>query len=262
MNMILQSSIKDRILAAQKEAVDEFAGLQKGLDEMIEQRSDGTLYYLDQIWVPLKGEVESVVHQLWGLRLEKSLRGLQFSVGWDPWSCSRVSPLEGVVRFGKKGKLTPSRVIQLEFMEEPVEILEREFKKLKRSRIAIVKELTETDTIPSSLTPSSSSSKLFASNRLLSLLKPNPGCFKRYKSFFNELQGKYGYLFGHLTTRFMPRRKFNELARHLQDIMMESLPKMEDELIKKILQTQVPLHVAQGIILESEKSLGRIKELQ
>ncbi|GJY18705.1 putative reverse transcriptase domain-containing protein [Tanacetum coccineum] len=32
-------------------------GLQKGLDEMIEQRSDETLYYLDQIWVPLKGEV-------------------------------------------------------------------------------------------------------------------------------------------------------------------------------------------------------------
>ncbi|GJU08806.1 putative reverse transcriptase domain-containing protein [Tanacetum coccineum] len=31
MNMILQSSIKDRILAAQKEAVDEFAGLQKDL---------------------------------------------------------------------------------------------------------------------------------------------------------------------------------------------------------------------------------------
>ncbi|GJW80355.1 putative ribonuclease H-like domain-containing protein [Tanacetum coccineum] len=36
MNMILQLSIKDRILAAQKEAVDEFAVLQKGLDEMIE----------------------------------------------------------------------------------------------------------------------------------------------------------------------------------------------------------------------------------
>ncbi|GJW60892.1 putative reverse transcriptase domain-containing protein [Tanacetum coccineum] len=53
------SSIKDRILAAQKEDVDEFAGLQKGLDEMIEQRSDGTLYYLDLIWVPLKGEVKA-----------------------------------------------------------------------------------------------------------------------------------------------------------------------------------------------------------
>ncbi|GKA28494.1 putative reverse transcriptase domain-containing protein [Tanacetum coccineum] len=61
MNMILQSSIKDRILAAQKEAADEFAALQKGLDEMIEQRSDGTLYYLDRIWVPLKGEVRTLI---------------------------------------------------------------------------------------------------------------------------------------------------------------------------------------------------------
>ncbi|GJV75218.1 retrotransposon protein, putative, ty1-copia subclass [Tanacetum coccineum] len=43
MNMTLQSSIKDRILAAQKEVVDEFTGLQKCLDEMIKQRSDGTL---------------------------------------------------------------------------------------------------------------------------------------------------------------------------------------------------------------------------
>ncbi|GJY79511.1 putative reverse transcriptase domain-containing protein, partial [Tanacetum coccineum] len=44
-----------------KEAVDEFAVLQKGLDEMIEQRSDGTLYYLDRIWVPLKGEVRTLI---------------------------------------------------------------------------------------------------------------------------------------------------------------------------------------------------------
>ncbi|GJU37908.1 putative reverse transcriptase domain-containing protein [Tanacetum coccineum] len=61
MNMTLQSSIKDRILAVQKEAVDESAGLQKGLDEMIEQRSYGTLYYLDQIWVPLKGDVRTLI---------------------------------------------------------------------------------------------------------------------------------------------------------------------------------------------------------
>ncbi|GKF50681.1 putative reverse transcriptase domain-containing protein, partial [Tanacetum coccineum] len=61
MNMTLQSSIKDRILAAQKEVVDESAGLQKGLDEMIEQRSDRTLYYLDRIWVPLKGDVRTLI---------------------------------------------------------------------------------------------------------------------------------------------------------------------------------------------------------
>ncbi|GJT12328.1 putative reverse transcriptase domain-containing protein [Tanacetum coccineum] len=41
MNMTLQSSIKDKILATQKEAYDEFAGLQRGLDELIERRSDG-----------------------------------------------------------------------------------------------------------------------------------------------------------------------------------------------------------------------------
>ncbi|GJR76920.1 putative reverse transcriptase domain-containing protein [Tanacetum coccineum] len=33
----------------------------RGLDEMIEQRSNGTLYYLDRIWVPLKGEVRTLI---------------------------------------------------------------------------------------------------------------------------------------------------------------------------------------------------------
>nr|GEX41447.1 putative reverse transcriptase domain-containing protein [Tanacetum cinerariifolium] len=35
--------------------------LQKGLDEMIEQRSDGTLYDLNRIWVPLKGDVRTLI---------------------------------------------------------------------------------------------------------------------------------------------------------------------------------------------------------
>ncbi|GJY15472.1 reverse transcriptase domain-containing protein, partial [Tanacetum coccineum] len=61
MNMILQSSIKDRILTAQKEAVDESAGLQKGLDEMIELGNGRALYYLDRIWVPLKGDVRTLI---------------------------------------------------------------------------------------------------------------------------------------------------------------------------------------------------------
>nr|GEU96499.1 hypothetical protein [Tanacetum cinerariifolium] len=60
---------------------------------------------------------------------------------------------------------------------------------------------------------------------------------------------------------FMPRRKFNALAQHLQDIMMESLTNMVDERIKKILQTQVPLHVAQGIILEKENSQAKVAKM-
>ncbi|GJY53848.1 putative reverse transcriptase domain-containing protein [Tanacetum coccineum] len=61
MNMTLQSSIKDMILAAQNEACDESAGLKKGLDEMIEHRSDGDLYYLDRIWIPLEGDVRTLI---------------------------------------------------------------------------------------------------------------------------------------------------------------------------------------------------------
>ncbi|GKF34827.1 reverse transcriptase domain-containing protein, partial [Tanacetum coccineum] len=30
-------------------------------DKMIEQRGDGTLYYLDRIWVPLKGDVRTLI---------------------------------------------------------------------------------------------------------------------------------------------------------------------------------------------------------
>ncbi|GKB81019.1 putative reverse transcriptase domain-containing protein [Tanacetum coccineum] len=272
MNMILQSSIKDRILTTQKEVVDEFVGLQKGLDEMIKQRSDRTLYYLDRIWIPLKGDVKAerqrpsgllqqpeipdykmdrlarlyldeivarqgvpisnisdrdsrftsrswqsmqdalgthldmstayhpqtdsqseraiqtledilravivqettekisqikdrlkVAHDRQKSYADKRRKPLEFSVG--DYVLLKVSPWKGVVRFGKKGKLAsrfvgPFEIVKkvgpvayrldlpeeldgvdakLNFMEEPMEILEREFKKLKRSRIDIVK---------------------------------------------------------------------------------------------------------------------------
>ncbi|GJY18966.1 putative reverse transcriptase domain-containing protein [Tanacetum coccineum] len=53
--------LEGKILVAQEEASDESAGLQKGLYEMIEHRSDGALYYLDRIWVPLKGDVRTLI---------------------------------------------------------------------------------------------------------------------------------------------------------------------------------------------------------
>ncbi|GKA24571.1 reverse transcriptase domain-containing protein [Tanacetum coccineum] len=57
MNMTLQSSIKDKILASQEEASYEPVEMQRGMDEVMERRSDGALYYLDRIWAPLKGDV-------------------------------------------------------------------------------------------------------------------------------------------------------------------------------------------------------------
>ncbi|GKE80287.1 putative reverse transcriptase domain-containing protein [Tanacetum coccineum] len=53
----------------------------------------------------------------------------------------KVSPWKGVVRFGKR--VMPLEGIhiddKLQFVEEPVEIMEREIKRLKRSRIPLVK---------------------------------------------------------------------------------------------------------------------------
>ncbi|GKB77071.1 putative reverse transcriptase domain-containing protein, partial [Tanacetum coccineum] len=64
MNMTIQSSIKDRILAAQNEAyvvVDAPAEMLRGLDKQMEHRSDEAWYYLDRIWVPLTGDVRTLI---------------------------------------------------------------------------------------------------------------------------------------------------------------------------------------------------------
>ncbi|GJY83802.1 hypothetical protein Tco_0497178 [Tanacetum coccineum] len=113
-----------------------------GLDEMIERRSDGALYYLDRIWVPLKGDADVGEGQLIGPELvqettekisqiedrlkaardrqksyaDKKRKPLEFSVG--DYVLLKVSPWKGVVRFGKKGKLTPRFVGPFEIVEK------------------------------------------------------------------------------------------------------------------------------------------------
>nr|GEW09325.1 hypothetical protein [Tanacetum cinerariifolium] len=180
MNMTLQLSVKDRILSAQKEAVDEFVGLQKGLDEMIEQRSDGNLYCLDRIWVPLKGDVRTlIIDEAYKSKYSVHLgadKMYHYSVRCAPFAAfygrKRRSPImwaevgEGHMAYRlylpeelngvhdtfhllnlKKCLADPTLVpldeirvhAKLNFMEWPVGILEREFKKLKHNRIAIVK---------------------------------------------------------------------------------------------------------------------------
>nr|GFC21867.1 hypothetical protein [Tanacetum cinerariifolium]GFC21874.1 hypothetical protein [Tanacetum cinerariifolium] len=66
-----------------------------------------------------------------------------------------------------------------------------------------LQELTVPHTTPSSSSPSN---KLSHTNCLLSLFKVKHARFKHYKSFFQELQGRYGYLFEHLRAKFMPRK--------------------------------------------------------
>ncbi|GKC27124.1 hypothetical protein Tco_1034418 [Tanacetum coccineum] len=131
-----------------------------------------------------------------------------------------------------------------------------------------LQELTETVT---KITPSSrsSSTKLSHTNRLISLFKAKPAHFKCYKSFFQELRGRYGYLFEHLKVRFLSRKSFDTLADHLQEVMVESLPIMVDTHIKEQVKKQVPeqvhdqvpVYVAEGLILERQKTKEEMERM-
>ncbi|GKC84245.1 putative reverse transcriptase domain-containing protein, partial [Tanacetum coccineum] len=71
---------------------------------------------------------------------DKRRKPLEFQVGDKVML--KVSPWKGVIRFGKQGKLKPYEIQiddKLHFVEEPVEIMDREVKRLKQSRITIVK---------------------------------------------------------------------------------------------------------------------------
>ncbi|GJV91635.1 putative reverse transcriptase domain-containing protein [Tanacetum coccineum] len=52
---------KENVVADALKASNEYAVLQRGLDEMIEHRNDGALDYLDRIWVSLKGDMRTLI---------------------------------------------------------------------------------------------------------------------------------------------------------------------------------------------------------
>ncbi|GKB08208.1 hypothetical protein Tco_0836492 [Tanacetum coccineum] len=126
--------------------------------------------------------------------------------------------------------------------------------------------ITHTQTTSSSRSQHTNLSRV---NRLLSLFKAKPDRFKRYKNFFQELQGWYTYLFEHLKQRFLSRKSFDTLADHLQEVMVKSLPIMVDTHIKeqvkkqvpKQVRDQVPVYVAEGLILERQKTKEEMEQM-
>ncbi|GJS86539.1 putative reverse transcriptase domain-containing protein [Tanacetum coccineum] len=189
MNMTIQSSIKDKILAAQNEASE---AVNTSRNAVRASRSVGTLTKSAH-FQPIREDYK--MDRLARLYLNEIIarHGVPISIIFDrDHVLLKVSPWKGADRFGKKGKLAPRYVgpfeiteriglvayrlrlpqdlngvhdmfhvsnlkkcladptlqipldeiqhdAKLNFIEELVEILEREFKKLKRSRIAIVK---------------------------------------------------------------------------------------------------------------------------
>nr|GEV80236.1 putative reverse transcriptase domain-containing protein [Tanacetum cinerariifolium] len=64
MSMTIQSSIKDKMLAAQYKASKEEnapAEMLCSLDEQIEKKGDEGLYFMDRIWVPSIGNVRTMI---------------------------------------------------------------------------------------------------------------------------------------------------------------------------------------------------------
>ncbi|GKD60211.1 hypothetical protein Tco_1297720, partial [Tanacetum coccineum] len=122
-----------------------------------------------------------------------------------------------------------------------------------------LQELTVTDITPTT-SSSSLNTKLSITNQLLSLFKAKPAHFKCYKSFFQELHRRYGYLFEHLRVKFLSKKSFDTLADHLQEVMVESLPLMVDKHIKEQVEkqvleqvkVQVPVYVAKGLLWERQ----------
>nr|GEV34713.1 hypothetical protein [Tanacetum cinerariifolium] len=152
MNMALQSSIKDRILSAQEEAVDVSVGLQKAhkLKYYVHLGADKMYYDLrDRYWWPgMKKDIAEYVskcltcltvkaeHQRPSgmLRLkatrdhqksytDKRRKPLEFSVG--DHVLLKVSPCKGVVCFRKKGKLALRLVGPFEIIKKVVPVAYR-----------------------------------------------------------------------------------------------------------------------------------------
>ncbi|GKA02922.1 putative reverse transcriptase domain-containing protein [Tanacetum coccineum] len=64
MSMSIQSSIKEKLLAAQDEATKEEntpTEMLRGLDQQMEKKGDLGLYFMDMIWVPLIGDVRTTI---------------------------------------------------------------------------------------------------------------------------------------------------------------------------------------------------------
>nr|GFB26444.1 putative reverse transcriptase domain-containing protein [Tanacetum cinerariifolium] len=64
MSMTIHSSIKAKILEAQREAsknASTLMGMLKGLDKQLERKEDGGLYLAERIWVPVYGNLRTLI---------------------------------------------------------------------------------------------------------------------------------------------------------------------------------------------------------
>ncbi|GJR39040.1 hypothetical protein Tco_1214724 [Tanacetum coccineum] len=125
------------ILTAQGEAFKQenvLAERLHGLDQQMERKGDESLYFMDEFRLYCRRVMdEGPLHQDTWLRLPEELNGVHdtFHVS-NPKKCLADANLHVPLDEIKVDKT-------FRFVEEPVEIMDREIKKLKRRKIALVK---------------------------------------------------------------------------------------------------------------------------
>ncbi|GJT74148.1 integrase, catalytic region, zinc finger, CCHC-type containing protein [Tanacetum coccineum] len=97
-----------------------------------------------------------------------------------------------------------------------------------------LKDLTVTDPTPSSSTPSSSTPK------------PKRDHFNHTKNVICQISRRYGYMFIHLRHSFIP---------------IGSLPLMVDKRVNEIAKKTVPLYVAEGLLLDRQKTQDNMAKM-
>ncbi|GJR23748.1 putative reverse transcriptase domain-containing protein [Tanacetum coccineum] len=122
MSMTIHSSIKDRILEAQSEAskgVNTPAEMLKGLDKQFERKEDGGLYLAERIWVPVYGNLGTLIMNeahatrysiyLGAEKMYYDLRGLY----WWPEMKKEIAMCKCLTCFKVKAEhQNPSRLLQ------------------------------------------------------------------------------------------------------------------------------------------------------
>nr|GEU60750.1 hypothetical protein [Tanacetum cinerariifolium] len=124
MSINIRSSIMDKILAAQGKASkvgNATAKMLRGLDQQMEKKEDGGLYFIDRGWDSID-RVVLIKERLKAARdrqksyTDNRRKPLKFEV--SDQVLLKVSSWKGVARFEKKGKLTPRYVGPFEIMEK------------------------------------------------------------------------------------------------------------------------------------------------
>ncbi|GKC27650.1 hypothetical protein Tco_1034944 [Tanacetum coccineum] len=91
------------------------------------------------------------------------------------------------------------------------------------------------------------STKLSKTNQLLSLFKAKPARFKRYKNFFQELQGRYTYLFEHRKQWLSVKdKRLKKMERMIAKAILQERGNIQAKIssqIQKAIDNQIPSQV-------------------